>query len=81
MTEMESNYFIETGVRAWDGRLSASSVYRLRSTTKKTKPEVALGYQPSPQQFAAAWQCSSGNCRNGRALGDRRVSMPSLRIL
>jgi nucleoside-diphosphate-sugar epimerase len=34
-----------------------------------------------PQQYAAAWHCSSANCRMGRSLEDRRVSIPSFRIL
>ena len=45
----------------------------------------ASGYgsdmRTSPQQFAAAWHCSSANCRIGRAPRDRRVSIPSFRIL
>jgi hypothetical protein len=39
------------------------------------------GHAASPQQFAVAWHCSSANCRMGRALGDRRISIPSFRIL
>src|SRR5579862_6949239 len=33
------------------------------------------------QQLAAAWHCSSVNGRIGRAPRDRRVSIPSFRIL
>jgi hypothetical protein len=35
----------------------------------------------SPQQLAAALNCSSANRRMGRALEVRRISIPSFRIL
>ena len=41
---------------------------------------VLITYQ-AHQPAAAAWPFSSADCRMGRALVDRRISIPSFRIL
>jgi hypothetical protein len=69
--------FICTSYRHHPILMSGIPDCALRSHKVQTIPAYRVG----SQQLAAAWHFASANCRMGRGCGDRRVSIPSFRIL